>query len=259
MVQNNVLFHESTYKVHVKSNQSTHQWKDFDVARLPISIGHHTHEEEKLKATFRWCRERFRHVQICVNDTLQRYNLMFQHSISEQEAYDLALSKGDIWINRNKPLFSLLSSYECVRWDQWRQHPEFLSVMQKIQNLYNMNKEFKEAIDKNALDVWKRRTSVNSSDYCANRMASFLDFSVQYLLEEVAVFSLMFEETRAIDIYPGSGLLATDIFSGRPLPGAPEGMSKRHFCRIDFLRRSPKAKDQKADYSTSPLPCAAQS
>jgi hypothetical protein len=58
----------------------------------------------------------------------------------------------------------------------------------------------------------------------------------QYIFEETAVFSLMFRERPAVDIYPGTLLFMWNLFAQGALPGAPEGLEKGCFTRIDFLR-----------------------
>lgn len=47
----------------------------------------------------------------------------------------------------------------------------------------------------------------------------------------------MYETEEAIDIYPGTALFAATLFRGRNIEGAPPGLGKGHFCRIDFDRR----------------------
>jgi len=64
----------------------------------------------------------------------------------------------------------------------------------------------------------------------------FADLSKRYLLEETAVFSIMFKTEAAVDIYPGSTLLPCTIFQGQTVDGAPDGLGMGHFSRIDFKR-----------------------
>lgn len=65
---------------------------------------------------------------------------------------------------------------------------------------------------------WERRNpeQTHSESY---RYPAFKAFSEQFLLEETAVFSLMFGKERAVDIYPGSVLLPCVIFQGRRVEG----------------------------------------
>ncbi len=48
-----------------------------------------------------------------------------------------------------------------------------------------------------------------------------------YLLEEIAVFSLMYEQQEAIDIYPGTAIFAALVFQDKDTKGAPSGLGNR--------------------------------
>jgi len=55
------------YKVMVKSGAA---WRDYDTARLEISVGQPYHEGAKFEATVDWVKHRFSHSIVSVNDTL---------------------------------------------------------------------------------------------------------------------------------------------------------------------------------------------
>lgn len=224
------------YAVKVKTEQSTCDWKQFNNVRLQISIGQPYHEGDKFKATIDWCRNRFDNIQICVNDTLQRYNYMFENNASEYEAFDITRQLGNEWFARNKKLFYPTPVFEIVYWDEWKKNTEFNVIQKQINNLYNNNHRFKKAVDDNYIDLWKRKNSINPDYYNSASFERFATLSCQYILEEIAVFCLMFDKKEAVDIYPGTGLFVTNIFQDKPVPNAPSGISKRHYCRIDFLR-----------------------
>ena len=223
-----------TYVVKTKSEQSTHSWQDFDMARLQISVGQDYHEGEKMQATADWCAPRFKKVMVCVNDSLQRFNIMFEYGLSEQEAYIKSQQDGQFWVDGNLHKFSGISNLELKRWDSWLAEPEFDNVLKKIQTLYVSNREFREAIDQNIESIWERRRIMNSNKYRDSRRDEFEALSRRYLLEEIAVFSLMFQHNEGIDIYPGTAIFAALVFQERETEGAPKGLGKGRFCRIDF-------------------------
>ena len=61
--------------------------------------------------------------------------------------------------------------------------------------------------------------------YIDSRRDEFNDLSHQYLLEEIAVFSLMYEQQEAIDIYPGTAIFAALVFQDKETNGAPVGLN----------------------------------
>lgn len=224
------------YAVKVKSGAG---WRDFDTARLQISVGQDSHEGDKLDATLDWCKHRFDHVIVCVNDTLQRFNGQFE-GMSQDDAFRRAQSLGDRWITNHGPKVMTLPSAELHRWEHWRSRPDFMKAMVQTRSLFATNAEFRDAIAANIKDFWMRRKRRGglSDDH---RFSEFARLSEQYLLEETAVFSLMFKDKQAVDIYPGSVLLPCVIFAGRDVDGAPDGLGKGAFTRIDFARNKKTA------------------
>lgn len=223
------------YAIKVKSEQSTHSWRDFDTARLQISVGQEYHEGDKLQAMADWAEPRFSKIQVCVNDSLQRFNLMFERGLSEEEAYGISMWDGTLWLERNRKAFS--PNTEFVRWDHWLKMPAYEASHQAILALYDNNGQFRLAIDENIEAIWTRRRAIKPAAYTEERKAEFVDLSRTYLLEEITAFALMYEEAPAIDIYPGTVIFAATIFQGQALTGVPSGLGKGHFCRIDFSRR----------------------
>ena len=244
------------YAVKVKNGAG---WRDYDTARLQISVGQPYHEGDKLAATLDWVSHRFKHVIICVNDTLQSSNYRFEEGLSSREAFIKASDAGSNWLVRNRHLIERLPSVEIHRWEDWKISPDFARSMHRTIWMYKNNREFHEAVTGDIEGRWQRRTRNSASNdssrqgsrHCAKygakyaaRYAEFNKFSRQYLLEETAIFAMMYNQDRAVDVYPGSSLLPCTLFQGREIEGAPQGLERGAFTRIDFSRRktpTPKA------------------
>ncbi|MFQ6550592.1 tRNA-dependent cyclodipeptide synthase [Aestuariibius sp. 2305UL40-4] len=224
------------YKIKPKSEQSSDRWSDFQTARLQISVGQPYHEGEKFAATLEWCRPRFKGVVICVNDTLQRYNAMFELGLSDDVARQRSVAAGSDWIARNLGSVTDDPIFEIRRWNDWLADPDYLETHRAILALDKTNPDFAAAISADIERIWARRHANDPEAYSMYRRAAFQELSRVYLLEEIAVFSLMFAQETAIDIYPGSALFAAQVFQGRKVAGAPAGLGRGHFCRIDFGR-----------------------
>ena len=69
---------------------------------LLISVGQPYHESDKFKATIELVGRKFKSCTLMLADTLQRHNISAQEGISEQEAYQTSLERGDAWLYRNK-------------------------------------------------------------------------------------------------------------------------------------------------------------
>lgn len=224
------------YKIKTNSEQSTDAWSAFKKARCQISVGQGYHEGAKLKAMIDWCANRFpKGVKICVNDTLQRFNLMFEGCLTEDDAYSESLLEGEKWVKRNEMLWEDQDHIEPIRWDEWL-NDEYESERLKTDFLYSANPIFAQAINKNVMQIWNRRKNAKPDLYIPDNFARFAALSRQYLLEEITVFSIMFDRQEAIDIYPGTTIFAATVFQGQDVANAPAGLGKGHFCRIDFKR-----------------------
>lgn len=228
MSRSNVIHYpqqDGAYAVKVKNGAG---WRGFDIARFHISVGQMYHEGEKFKATLQWAKHRFDKVIICVNDTLQHHNHEFD-GMSEQAAFLRAENNGAEWITRNQAVIDELPNVELFRWEQWRNLPEFNIEHEKIKALYRDDHSIKQAIDNDVRTFWTRRQKIQGlSDHY--RFMKFQEHAVRYLIEESAVFSLMFRRDEAVDIYPGSTLLPCVLFKNET------GLGEKSFTRIDFAR-----------------------
>jgi tRNA-dependent cyclodipeptide synthase len=222
------------YKVTVKSGAA---WRNYDTARLEISVGQPYHEGAKFEATVEWVRHRFSQVIVSVNDTLQRFNLMFERGLSENRAMAVARHAGSEWIQRQRPALARLPGCAISRWNEWLSHPDFAAVLAQTGALYETHHGFRDAVCANIGALWSRKRG-SSSVYAEENFAQFFALSQQYILEETAVFSLMFRERPAVDIYPGTLLFMWGVFAHGAVPGAPEGLDKGCFTRIDFRRNT---------------------
>lgn len=190
------------YHLQVKNGAG---WHDFDTARLQISVGQEYHEDGKLQATVDWINHRFDRAIVCVNDTLQRHNLMFE-GLPESRALRCCLEQGEQWIERNRAILRGLPRLEIHRFDDWRRQPAFASELDRLRRLHASERSFRAAVDDEIRSFWQRRNRDGglSETY---RFAAFAQHSTNYLLEETAACFVMFEQDRAVDIYPVSGAM----------------------------------------------------
>lgn len=222
------------YRVNIKDKSN---WHGFDCCRIPISVGGPKHEGNKFKATIEWAKKRFKDIEIHVGDTLQRHNIILQENISQETAYKKSKRLGDEWIERNMSTINLLKDDEQInwkmyRWDDWIHRKEFPTYKKEIDTLMTTCPEFKESIEEQVAIFWNRK-----KDYFSPREKKKFELnSTKYLLEESAVFSIMFKEKTAVDIYPGTFLLPFVKLKDASNLNLPDGFSKSKFTRIDFNR-----------------------
>lgn len=136
-----------------------------------------------------------------VSDTLQRHNIAIEHDITIDEAYRVSVLAGQRWLKENKAALDNLSSSQCVvtMWDEWMMHSQYAETLKEVRGIYEASGVVRQTVDEKAHSFCVRPASEQSIAQCRD-----FDSSVTYILEEVAAFAVMFKETRAIDVYPGT-------------------------------------------------------
>jgi len=218
------------YKVKVKDKPANFV-NDNGLLRLEISVGQPYHEGEKFRCTVEWAKHRHSKIVILVNDSLQRFNYMFEEGMSEKEAHHVSTLEGTKWLSRNMNVISSLPDFEIYRWDEWKQGKDYSTDLHKSRELYKNNPEFRNAIDGAISEIWQRK---NLPDHRKNE---FFDISRDYLLEETAVFSVIYGALKGVSAYPGSFQEMWAMFLDKDIPDAPEGLKYAHCLRIDFSKR----------------------
>lgn len=158
---------------------------------IPISMDQKIHEGEKLEATLDLVNRTFKSCTILVDDTLQRHNLkILFKNISDAELHFMAYAKGDLWIENNKNIYEQLTIPYCiVRWDRWLLHKKFGNRLQQINDMYDTNLGYKNALDANVVEYLER--NIKNGVVFANNAAS--SHCLQYLKEECTVMTLWIE------------------------------------------------------------------
>lgn len=213
------------YKVKTKGSS---EWQAHSTACLDISVGQDYHEGEKFLATCEWVGARFEHIIISVNDTLQRWNVMYEHGISEQDAHILCLKEGLAWVERNKHCLKTLPSLEIRHWDEYKQSGEYTDRHDRVKRYYAGSSEFQTALHEMIDHIWNRRTKI----YDMAEKENFVKHSREYLFEEMAVFMGMDKNTH--HVYPGTFLDLAKTFG------------HISYTRIDFSRNHSHPENQKA-------------
>lgn len=213
-----------TYKIKVKNGAG---WRSFNACRLQISVGQSKQTGEKFVATLEWATQRFQSTTICVNDTLQRFNLMHDLNLTEDAARKRSIFEGDRWLEKNFPKGS--QNAAIIRWDAWTTRTDFPSQLDIINTLYKECDSFRAAVQKEIEDFALRKKGPKHNN--------FYNLCRQFLIEETAAFAMMIREQEAVDIYPGTTLLPLRMIQEGEIAEVNFG-NRSHFTRIDFIRRN---------------------
>ena len=189
-------------------------FEDGSTCVLPISVGWDYHEGEAFQATIDLVRQRFSFCRIVVCDTLQRHSLKFASGSlkSEGEVSDRSLRDGDAWLERNKRYLQILSiPHIMTRWSQYLNEPSYQYYRHKLDALLQNNKELNELVVRSAEAVYNKFVRSGRIPEDLALRTAFLEASVEYQREEIAVVMSWENMREDILLYPknlGDGMKA---------------------------------------------------
>lgn len=196
---------------------------------LTISVGQEVHEGEKFKATIDLVNNTFNECVMLVDDTLQRHTLRLNEpSLGDEEAYNLSLIEGDIWLQRNAKHYNMFNiPFSFKRWDNWLFHKDFNEKLKIIENEINNNICYKYSFDNTIIQFLnrynKRLENINHDENFGYNLC------MQYLKEECSIMLLWVNDGYNYEVYPSrrnEAMKAThDIFIKPYVNGILESVS----------------------------------
>ncbi len=232
------------YKVKILSNCP---WKGVSNIRLGISLGGSYPEEDRLFALLEWADARFDNVDILVADSIHRHNIMFERSIDESFALELAMAEGDDWIDRNEAIFSTLKSYKIHRLNELKCHSEFIKLHSDFKALFLDDSTFQTLIKQDIDSMWARRVKYNKLQPEAS-FDDFFEHSKNYILEELAIMDIFIAMFPGVEAYPGTFLSVLSSPERFSIKGFPKRLIDFPLIEVDFTRN--KAFEQQKDFAT---------
>ena len=228
------------YRVRVNSCAD---WVAYSSCTLGISVGQPYHEGGKFAATVEWAARHFEHIQVDVSDTLQRHRLIGE-GVSPVEAARASLREGSRWIARAMPVLGACGQpYTITRWNEWLRHADFPAVHAAYSRHAASDPILRTAISADIDGFIARQVKHGGGIADAVRMASRA-----YLIEELAAITLQGRAQRSARIYPGPELASFRAVRDGSVAGAPAGLERDYYVRVNLERRKAPA----------PLPHAAR-
>lgn len=196
----NPVITNEDYKIILRDSQG---WQKYTHARLQISVLPKPTFDPRVRAILDWTLDNFDSVTLCLHDSIQRYNHR-AGGMSPDDAYRESLSDGDKWLSQNICAADVF--VDVLRWDALLAHPRYLTVHEEVRRLYDGNASFAAAIDHDTNEFAAR---------CRKRGEYFDDtrllLSRDFLLEEVAAYIPLYQDSSAVDIHPGMRMKAMQL------------------------------------------------
>lgn len=170
---------------------------------LTISVGQEVHEKEKFLTTIELVNKEFKECTILVDDSLQRHTMALELGKTPDELYEESVKEGDLWLIRNKHLYTKLSiPYSIIRWDKWLKHENFNYWRQKISESYINDISYQEKFNMTIEEFLMRYRRRIENSFKFNEELAF-NYCLEYLKEECSALCLWVEGKFNFEVYPG--------------------------------------------------------
>lgn len=174
---------------------------------LGVSLENPSFSDRKAQAILRWADQRFAHVEVLIGDYPHRHNLMIHESLEANEAQQLASRIGsevehrirNVIPKNDRQRFHFTTCNELARLSRFSEYVDLL------RGCYQDESRFRGVVD---LDIVEYLARAARRGEVRGRSDLHWMHSVEFILEELAVFALMVERGHKVQLYPGTHLRA---------------------------------------------------
>ncbi len=222
---------ENFLALRVKGSQG---WKLYDHCCLGVSLRSPNFIGDKLNLIVDFINWNFKSCIIDLSDTLNRFNLLSEnHSI--EQAKKICFEEGEEWLEKNYDILTNLKiPTTIIRWDHWLEHPKYKEYLNLFHKAYKDDADFKEIVHQDIERFYERQLS-KKKDIDKKH---FFKISSDYLLEELACHSILYEENQNFaNLYPGRQHDCYKYVRNGHLKTVPQGLLTSHHTRLLFYTR----------------------
>lgn len=198
---------------------------------MGISLDSPNHTGDGLAAMVEWINSHghFDQVLVGLSDTLNTHNYARDLRISPRVAFAHAMEKGNKWLEENNDTLARLETpYSVVRWVYWQKNyaDEIADNQRVFGDAYQQDLKFREAVNTDIARFLKRKTHNPDAGAIATCRA--------YLIEELAVYSVILQAYPGTVIYPGKQLECMRYVREEKPTHLPEFIGKTGYIRLSI-------------------------
>ncbi len=200
---------------------------------LGYSMENEKFEPQRFKAIVDWINTRFQECIVLIGDTIHRNTLMINRGLTPDEALAESKRMADEIMQREELVLNSLKggcTFRFMPGSYAQQSVGYLMVEQTLWNLFYQDDTFNHSINKFASTFLSRR---NQND------AQLRLLSCTYLIEELAIVTMLIRDGWDIFVYPGSLDPFVEITQGLH-PHAPEELKKLRNVVLGLKKRGHK-------------------
>lgn len=214
-------------------------------AHIGISTRNPRHQGEKLRTLLDWTSQRYEQVDINVHDSLQKYNYQISRNCTLIEAHTLAIEEGNQWIKANQPILEGYKNVALYHHDELIKKVPHSDRVKYLQDLYASNSSFADLIDNESVSLAQRKEK--RGEFSTPQLRdNFFHYSRLYILDELALMSLLNEREQYVEFYAGRFLKILKNPERHRIEGLPDGLKNYPLIEVDFIRAPHHTRECKA-------------
>ena len=198
-----------------------------DKCYLGISLANPVFDEKNLHALLLWASGNFKQCLVVIGDDLCRFNQKILYGLGEDECLKAARAIGDVFIENYSAVFEQFDA-DVIKISRWGEHLKsdmYRKSSERLESIFVSDPEFRSIIETDAVSFVKRQKKHNTEFAVTDDKA--IELCCKYLLEEIAVFSVLSQQGWSVELYPGSELnVLVEVAKGK-FPDVPQGLKNR--------------------------------
>lgn len=188
---------------------------------LGVSLENSNFKLVKLKAIVEWISRRFSSCTVLIGDSIHRLTLASAENYSPEIARSKAIQLGKQFVLDSVEIFDRYkdnTSFKVITCNEIQQTPEYEVFYNKLKYLFETNEEFKNSVT--SFSKKYHTSKINRYSISAGELVTKINTSVEYFLEEFAIFACLKRQQHSVMVYPGSFSTLKEITQGLH-PDAP--------------------------------------
>jgi tRNA-dependent cyclodipeptide synthase len=172
---------------------------------LGISINNPQLIGDHLELFIQWINKRFPYCKIIICDHLHRINeYIFNGTLDESVAIGESVKRGKIIADRFREVLAKYpkEKFDLEFWEGYYNDPECQAEKERLNRYFRNIGPFRRSIELSAIDFIDRQISRGCAISVDKETA--IEKSVEYLIEEMAVCSVLVRRNLKVMIYPGT-------------------------------------------------------
>jgi tRNA-dependent cyclodipeptide synthase len=220
----------SKYKIIVRSPG----WRSFTACTLGVSVNSPNWQDEHFASILDFAAANFKTIRIDVTDLLYRHNFMADRQ-SSLDAAARAEASGGLWLARHQaPINACPVKADVIRWGSWYEDPDYAGVLDGFVRASNESPLLRDAIERDVDEFFQRQGRAPTE--------TKRQHSRNYLIEELAIFTLQARTLSSLKLYPGNEPTSINVVRRGLVAEAPRGLEREQYARIKFHTRSAEAR-----------------